>query len=292
MVLNRRGNPAVIACIAALATSCGGDDTARESSGIVATTSIWADITSEVLCNAPVTTLIPAGADPHDFEASLSDRELLENADVIIANGGGLEGQMLVLIDTVASSGVEVVEMMPVVETIEDDPHIWQDPLRVIDTIDAIAAVAVAAGLDADAVAVCADAYRDRLSGLDIEIAGQLAPIPPESRLMVTSHDSLAYFANRYGLEIVGTVIPATNTLAESNAADLAALADTIEAQDVPAVFTEELESSSDADRLAQRLGVAVVPLVTDALTDDPGGDTYIEMMRSNATAIAETLAP
>ena len=73
---------------------------------------------------------------------------------------------------------------------------------------------------------------------------------------------------------------------------DLAALADTIEARGVRVVFTEQLESSNDADRLAERLGVRVIPLVTDALTDDPATDTYVEMMRTNATAIAEALAP
>ena len=58
------------------------------------------------------------------------------------------------------------------------------------------------------------------------------------------------------------------------------------------AIFTEELESTSDADALAERLGVDVIPLVTDALTDDPATDTYIEMMRSNATKIAAALTP
>ena len=65
-----------------------------------------------------------------------------------------------------------------------------------------------------------------------------------------------------------------------------------IEARNVPAIFTEELESTADADALAERLGVHVVPIVTDSLTDDPDSDTYIEMMRHNATLIAGALAP
>ncbi len=87
-------------------------------------------------------------------------------------------------------------------------------------------------------------------------------------------------------------MIPSTNTLAQTNAADLAALADLIEARGIRAIFTEQLESTADADALAERLGVRVVPLVTDALTDDPATDTYLEMMRSNATLIAEALTP
>jgi zinc/manganese transport system substrate-binding protein len=178
------------------------------------------------------------------------------------------------------------------VALVDDDPHIWQDPQLVIEAIDEIVSAVEAAGLSTPEVDSCAAAYRAELASLDADIASILADVPASNRLMVTSHDALGYFARRYGIEVVGTVIPSTNTLAETNAADLAALADTIEALDVRAVFTEHLESSSDADRLAERLGVAVVPLVTDALTDDPSGATYLDMMRTNAAAIAGALAP
>ena len=296
MVLNRRHGTLVVVCGALAMTSCGSEPTTEDAAGepaaLVATTSIWADITSQVVCGESIPSLIPAGADPHSFEASLRDREMLDDAKVIIANGGELEGTATELLDAAASGGTEVIEMLPLVETLDGDPHLWQDPTLVADLIDDIEAAAVTAGFTTDRIDACAGDYRSELIALDAEIAALLAPIPPENRLMVTSHDSLAYFAERYDLEIVGTVIPSTNTLAETNAADLAALADTIETLDVAAVFTERLESSGDADRLAERLDVEVVPLVTDALTDDPAGDTYVEMMRSNATTIAEALAP
>jgi zinc/manganese transport system substrate-binding protein len=297
MVLSRRRSALVVVCGALATTSCGSEPTTDEpaadaASDLVATTSIWADITSQVVCGEPVPSLIPAGADPHSFEASLRDRELLDDATVIIANGGELEGTATELLVAAESGGTAVIEMLPLVEAIDGDPHLWQDPTLVADLVDDIQAAAFTAGFTTDRIEACAGGYRNELIALDAEIAELLAPLPPENRLMVTSHDSLAYFAERYDLEIVGTVIPSTNTLAETNAADLAALADTIETLDVAAVFTEQLESSSDADRLAERLDVDVVPLVTDALTDDPAGDTYVEMMRSNATTIAEALAP
>ena len=148
--------------------------------------------------------------------------------------------------------------------------------------------------LEGSTVAIddCSDEFGTELLALDAEITDLLAEVPPAQRVMVTSHDSLAYFADRYDLEVVGTVIPSTNTLAATNAADLAALADLIDARGVRVIFTEELESTADADALAERLGVDVVPLVTDALTDDPATDTYVGMMRSNAMLIAEALAP
>ena len=303
MILSRSSAAALAVCSALLAASCGAgssDGSSDESGGgsvaqaptLVATTSIWADIVSSVICNQPVPALIPAGVDPHGFEASLRDRELLENAAVIIANGADLEDSSTELLEAAQSGGVPVVEMTSFVTLIDGDPHIWQDPTRVVATIREIVDVAVDAGIDAETTGECADHYVTDLLQLDAEITERLAALPTESRLMVTSHDSLAYFADRYELEIVGTVIPSTNTLAETNAADLATLAETIETLGVPAVFTEQLESSGDADRLAERLGVAVVPLVTDAVTDDPATDTYIEMMRSNATEIAEALEP
>lgn len=323
MILSRR--TAALACVALIATGCS-DDTSTDNASdpasgrasdtaetaIIATTGIWADITSEVLCDEPVPALIPAGADPHSFEPSLRDRETIEDAELIVSNGSDLEGSLIDLLSSVGDANL--VEMTPHIDVIvaEDphdaaddadadaetgddghghdldaDPHVWQDPLRVAGALHVIASAGAALGRPD-----CSDAYAAELRTLDAEISDLLAEIPSARRIMVTSHDSLAYFADRYDLEIIGTVIPSTNTLAQTNAADLAALADLVEERDVRAIFTEELESTADADALAARLGVRVVPLVTDALTSDPATDTYVEMMRSNAAAIAEALTP
>ena len=296
MIPRCRSAPALFA-LALFATACGdgtgtgtgtGDDVVR----IVATTSIWADITSAALCGVDVPAIVPAGADPHTFEPSLRDREMLARAEVVVANGGGLEGPLGDLLSTVENTGTDVIEVAPSLDPIpavgdEIDPHVWQDPRRVIDSLDVVTDATGSIGLTD-----CADTYRRQLLELDEEIEELLADIPAARRVLVTSHDSLAYFAERYGLEIVGTVIPSTNTLAETNAADLADLADLIETRGVRVIFTEQLESTVDADALANRLGIRVVPLVTDALTADADSDTYVEMMRTNATRIAEELTP
>jgi zinc/manganese transport system substrate-binding protein len=290
----------------------GGGTNDADAAPVLATTTIWADVTSGVGCGAEVPSLIPAGADPHTFEPSLRDREAVERATTVIANGLELEASVEPMLQAAADTrGVNVIEMtldIDVLTSAEDeehaagettaqddehghaeggDPHVWQDPRRVAGTLDTIATA-----LAANDISTCTDEYRAELVALDAAIEALLADIPDDARVLVTSHDSLAYFADRYGFEIVGTVIPSTSTLAETNAADLAELADAIEARNVPAIFTEELESTSDADALAERLGVQVVPIVTDSLTDDPATDTYVEMMRHNATLIAEALAP
>ncbi|NNE10807.1 MAG: zinc ABC transporter substrate-binding protein [Ilumatobacter sp.] len=296
---SRRGSAiAAVGLIVGL-TACGSSEAGgTEGSSLVASTSIWADVASEVFCGAEVVAVVPAGADPHSFEPSLQDRAMIEDADLVIMNGGGLEGALEDLIETGPAAFVEVLDHVGDAAEPADhdddehdhggvDPHVWQDPTIVAAVLDEIADAGSAVGLDD-----CSGAYGAELRRLDADIAALIDALPASRRVMVTSHDALGYFADRYGLDIVGTVIPANNTLAETNAADLAALADVIEQRDVTVVFTEELESTVDADALADRLGIAVVPLVTDALTDDPATDTYLEMMRSNASMIATALSP
>ena len=268
----------------------GEGDRADADSPLVATTTIWADVTSNVACGEQVEAIIPNGADPHGFELSLRDREVLEGAAVIVANGSGLEGSLVDVLATVAGGGVRVVEVTPHVDTIEGDPHVWQDPRRVASSIDAIEQAVVGAGRDASEIAACADDYRARLHALEAEIAGVLSPIPRQRRVMVTNHDAFGYFADRFEFEIIGSVIPSSSTLGEASAGELAALADLIEQHRVPAIFTEHLGSATDAEALAERLGVDVVALHSDAL-DGEGAASYIGMMRANAEAIATALA-
>ena len=116
--------------------------------------------------------------------------------------------------------------------------------------------------------------------------------IPAERRLLVTNHDALGYLADRYGFEVIGTVIPSTSSLAEPNAADLEDLAKTIEAKQIPAVFTEALHAKEAVDALATRVGnIQVVTLFTDALGEPgSGADTYIGLLRTNAVRIRDAL--
>ena len=312
MILSRRTRIVTGSTLLGLAawssTGCGDESATADGPVILATTTIWADVASHVACGEPVPAIMPSGADPHSFEPSLRDRALIEDADVVIANGNDLEHSLVDLLHTVTDDGVDVIEITPHVELLSsehdhdepaqdehdhgtDDPHVWQDPLRGAGALDVIADALIAAGRDAAEIETCRDAYADELTDLDAEIAAMLAPIPEEHRVLVTSHDSLAYFADRYDFRVVGTVIPASNTLAETSSAQLADLADVIDELRVPAIFTEQLESTTDADALAERLDVGIVPLVTDALVDDASGDTYVEMLRGNATKIAEALA-
>jgi zinc/manganese transport system substrate-binding protein len=134
--------------------------------------------------------------------------------------------------------------------------------------------------------------YTAELEALDAEVGEMTSRVPAERRVLVTNHDALGYFADRYDFEVLGTVIPGPGALTETNPAEIEALAQAIDAAGVPAVFAEEQHSDADALALADRLGdVQVVTLHTDALGEaGSGAATYLEMVRSNGELVSEAL--
>lgn len=309
-----RGWGQTVSGIAALtilltSTACGsgGDDSESAGSGtptVVATTSIWADITRHVACDgqANVVTVIPLAGDPHSFEASLRDRETMENAVLIVSNGLRLEESLADTIDAVEKSGTPVVRVAEGLDTIGsstavdqsgNDPHVWFDPTRVTNSLAVIADALASVGFDRGALDKCVDAYSTELADLDEEVAGLVAELSDSERLLVTNHDSLAYFADRYNFQILGSVIPSPSTLAQTNAAELQELADRIAAAGVSAIFVETQHSSSDAEALADRVGdIEVVTLLTGTL-DEPGtvGASYIGWLLQNTRWIVDGLS-
>ena len=297
----------------------------------VATTSIWADITSRALCDAPVTALMPLGADPHSWEPSIRVTDDLTAADLVVHNGLDLEEGLIDALNSIDNASTRVVAIADLVGATADDdadhddtdddhdtddhddhdtddhdtdddhddhahsgddPHFWLDPVLVAETAELIAEAAIHAGWP-ESVRDCATVYHDELMALDAEISDAVATLDPPQRVLVTNHDALSRYADRYGFTVAGTVLPSTSTLAEANAADLAELADAISALGVRALFVDAQASNTDAQALARRLNdVAVVELLTGSLTSgtDDGRD-YIALMRTNTTRIVTALA-
>ncbi len=303
-----------------LLAACGTDDsgaTTDDTAGVdapivVATTSIWADITANVACDglARVETIIPPGGDPHSFEPSLRDRETMDNADLVVANGLFLEESLADTLDAVESNGVAVLHVgdgldpLPIGDESDDqadhgdedhgdeDPHVWWDPTRMAAAVPLIADALADVGIDRAALDACATRYIDELTALDDEVAAIVAPLPVDQRILVTNHDTLTYFADRYDFDILGSVIPSSSSLAATSPAELDDLADQIEATGVPAIFADTQNSSTDADALANRLGdVEVVSMLTDTL-GEPGSEagTYIGWLRGNVNTIVDAL--
>ncbi|MDE0267696.1 MAG: metal ABC transporter substrate-binding protein [Acidimicrobiaceae bacterium] len=332
-----------------VAAACGddGEESTEESTNedaslpvIVATTDIWADVVSNLACDglATIENIIPSGSDPHGFEPSLADRERMENADLVVANGLDLEESLLVTIEASEDSGVPVFELADHIDLIDfvfeveddhdeeesessdseeeesedhgeedgeeeeehhhepsgSDPHVWFDPVRVSSALPDLAERLVAdAGLDETAVDECLDAYQAELVALNNEIEQMLEQVPNANRKLVTNHDSLGYYANRYGFSVVASIIPGTTTMAETNPARLEELAETIEETGVKAIFAETMLATGDADALASEVGdIKVVSLFTGSLgPEGSGAETYIGFLRTNTERIVEALS-
>ncbi len=175
----------------------------------------------------------------------------------------------------------------------DTDPHFWLSPVNVITYVSNIRdGLSQADPAGATAFAANADAYITQLKELDRWIAEQVKQIPEKKRILVTNHESLGYFADRYGFEIAGSILPSVSTGASPSARELADLTRKMKAVGVGAIFLETGNNPQLATQLAQETGIrTVTELHTHSITE-PGGQapTYIEMMRFNTKAIVNAL--
>jgi ABC-type Zn uptake system ZnuABC Zn-binding protein ZnuA len=175
----------------------------------------------------------------------------------------------------------------------DGDPHVWLDPTRTAQMVANIAAALSAADPDgAGGYAARLAAYQNELAALDVQIAERVALVREDRRIIVTNHEALGYFADRYGLTIVGTVIPGGAAGSEPSAGEIADLLEVIAQNNVTAIFAENTVSPGLAEQLAGQAGIQIVAsLYIDALGEPgSGAETYINLMRYNTRAIVEAL--
>ena len=317
----------LLSALAVVLAACGTAGSAASTSSegdrlsIVATTTILGDVASQLVGHAgDVSVLMPAGTDPHNFEASAQQLAQILEADLIVANGANLEEHLLDHLADAENAGVPVFHATDHVETLafEDgheaeeragdeqaaqdepaheegsvDPHFWMDPTRTANVVAALGEQIGELTGDPDAARAQADRYAGELADLDDEVVDTLAAIPDSERTMVTNHEAFNYFAEHYGFTIVGTVIPGLSTGAEPSAQDLEALIHTIQEEQVGAVFAENIQPEQLAEILAHEAGadVQVVELYSDSLGNQGSeAATYPDMLRANARLISEAL--
>jgi len=282
----------------------------------VATENFLADMTRQVVGNRfEVRSLIPAGMEPHGYEPTPQDIAAVAGARLLVVNGAGLEAfqaRLLAnaggnrpvveasrgLISRTAREGeaVEGAGGSPPggsAAAAEPDPHFWLDPRLVVTYIENIRDAVIALDPQNEAsYRANAQAYIAKLRELDAWIARELAPIPPVERRLVTNHESLGYFADRYGFRVLGTIIPSVSADAEPSARQLARLVDRLRAENVKAVFLETGSNPKLARQVAQEAGIKVVTeLSTHALSGPDGpAPTYIAMMEQDARIILSAL--
>ena len=349
-----RGLCSIIPALVLIGAGCGSgeaeSDAGRGGATVVVTTNILGDVVGQLIGGqAEVVTIMPVGADPHDFQASAQEVDQLLEADALIVNGGGFEEGLLDVIGSAVDAGVPVFEATASVETIEFaedghrhrgeehgdedgdhvegeehgdeegdhdegeehgdeegdhdehgpegvDPHFFTDPTRMADAVRGIAGFLriEVSGLDEAALDEAVDDYLVELDALDAEVEQLVAAIPEERRVLVTNHGVFGYFADRYGFEVVGAVVPGGTTAESASAGELADLAEVIEQEGVPAIFADTSSSADLVETVAAEVGdIAVVELYSESL-GGPGsdGETYLDMVRTNASRISDALSP
>ena len=318
----RRPMIAAVTALTLLAAACGDDDTDTSGSGegsaqvtIAVTTNVLGDVVEEIAGDqAEVVTIMPVGADPHDFQPSAREVDAMVRADALIVNGASFEEGLGDVIDSARDEGVPTHEAIEAVDTIEvdagghddsddehghdhegTDPHFFIDPVRMAAAVDGVVGFlsAEVEGIDPVALEAAADEYTSELEALDAEVATLVDQIPEQRRVLVTNHDVLGYFADRYGFEIVGVVIPGGSTTDAASAGDLAELAEVVEAEGVPAIFADTSSPDELITTLADEVSdIEVVELYSESLGESGSdGETYLRMVRTNAERIAAALA-
>ena len=307
--------------------ACGSDPTpASDADGVsvVTTTTQLGNIVDEIVaCGGGVnTTILPIGADPHDFSPSSADVATMVQANVVISNGLGLEAGLTDALASAAEDGAEVVAIAALVDPIpfgeenhsdedhadedhadEDhadeehghsdglDPHFWFDMTRMAQAAVIIGDTLAATG--DSAYADCGQQVSAEILTAQTELEQILSVVPESRRVLVTDHDAMEYFAAAYDFTVAGSVIPSGTTLAEPSSADLQALVEVMKSAGVTAIFANAAQPAALADAVAAEVGadVVVVPLFIESL-GEPGSEagTYTTMMLTNAERIADAL--
>ena len=285
---------AVLVALLALAGCSSGGGGEGGGVRVVATTTQVADMARQVAgTRAHVDGILNPASDPHEYEPRPSDAEAVAHARVVFRSGGDVDSWLAGLLDQ-AGGSARVVTLLDSVQREGGDPHWWQDPRNAELAVGAIRDALVRA--DPAGAAVYrrnAAVYLRRLRALDSGIRRCVSRIPPGSRKLVTSHDSLGYYARRYGFQVVGAAIPSLSSQAEPSGASTQRLIDQIRREHVPAIFPESGLNPKLEQAIAREAHATVAPpLWADALgPKGSSGATYVGALASNTRTIVAALS-
>jgi ABC-type Zn uptake system ZnuABC Zn-binding protein ZnuA len=266
---------------------------------VVATTPILRSMAQAVAGDvADVRSILPLGADPHEFDPKPNDVAAISNSALVLKNGLKLDDWIDRIIQNAGGS-------RPIVTVSEGaalrkgdsaeplgDPHIWFDVTNAMTMTRNIRDGLVKADAPHEAQYTAnAEAYLVKLKELDEYIKAQIGALPEDKRKIVTNHDAFGYYVARYGLTYVGAVIPSMSTQAQPSAGEVAALTRKIKDQSVKAIFVEQGINPSLAQQIARDAGVKVVDtLYADTLAAEGPASTYEGMMRFDTETIVSAL--
>ncbi len=297
--------------LSACATDAGDQGaSANATASVVATTTQIGSIAGQITecAGGELQVLMSAGDDPHQFEASSAQIVDMITADIVLANGLGLEASMQRSIENAVTDGAEVFELAPELDPLtlhegshhdheqddhdhgDYDPHIWMDVSRMAKGAELIGEK-VAEVTGDDNYTSCGVEVADELRDVDAQISQTLSGV--ESARLVTDHAAYEYFADRYELDIQGVVIPGGSTDGEPSSQDLTALTELLDDEGADALVTSKANTNRMIEALAQETDsdVPVVELYESAV-GEPGSDTatYQQAMLYNAETLADAI--
>jgi ABC-type Zn uptake system ZnuABC Zn-binding protein ZnuA len=294
----------LIAIALALSTCRGQSASGPASSAsiILASTTFLADFAHNVAGERlKVESLLSPGADPHEYQAVPSDVQKIAASKAVIINGLDYDQFMQTLLENAggtrlvitASDGLQTRQMKEENGETVTDSHMWMDPTRVIKYVENIRDGLIQADPSGmDIYNTNADSYISKMKNLDSWITEQVAQIPAERRLLVTNHDSLGYFAEKYGFTVIGTIVPGVSSEAAPSAQQIAKLIDEIKSTSAPAAFLNTSDNPHLADQIAAETDIKVVTdLYIETLSPSDGPSaTYVDMMKHNVSQIVNAL--
>jgi ABC-type Zn uptake system ZnuABC Zn-binding protein ZnuA len=297
-ILGRGTLTVVVVLIGALA-ACGGETGDSGKLKVVTTVSPITSIVENIGGDRiELEGVVPEGVNSHIFEPQPSLAKLMSDADLIIANGLFLEEPTLQLAEANKKDGTPILRLGDRAISREQwqfdfsfpeseghpNPHLWPDPTLGLKYAELTRAEL--ASLDPDNASFYQEnleVYRERITAMDAAIREAVATIPTENRKLVTYHDSWAYFALNYGMEVIGAVQP--SDFAEPSAREMAELIDQVKELELPAIFGSEEFSSQVLETIAREGNTTFVDkLSDDDLPGEPGDadHSYLGLMLSN----------
>ncbi len=172
------------------------------------------------------------------------------------------------------------------------DPHVWTDPVNAGFWALAVRDTLIALDPAHEAVYTAnADAYLGELAAVAQQVQDQIETIPEDRRYIVTNHLAFNYFTERFGLTLVGVVIPGGSTTSEPSVQEVLNLIEVVQEYNVPAIFTETTVSEDLAQQIADETGAGITRLYTGSLSEAGGeAGTYIDYLLFNAAQMVNAL--
>jgi zinc/manganese transport system substrate-binding protein len=276
--------------------------TTRAPLKVVATFSILGDWLTEIGGDdVEVTTLVGPDGDAHTFEPTPRDAARIADADCVFELGLGFETWLDSMMNGTQSDAERICVSDSITPRVlaedeghaETDPHVWHDPVLVISIVRTIEEALCRLRKDEEPdFRSRANHYVAKLENLHSSIADMVRSIPEQRRVLVTTHDTFGYFADRFGFRVSSVLGTVSSEAADPSADRVAEVVRQIRAEGVPAVFTENILNPGLTEQIAREAGVSVIRgLCTDALGPE-GTETgsYVGMMNANVRRIVEAL--